>query len=95
MAVAHAQPCWHCRNYNGGCSWTARDPETGRLQFKPVDGWTAVFRVYGGRPDFGIKDLTSYDILACPEFVSDGTEHRRPALLPPDWEQDLEEDGDA
>ena len=58
------QPCWHCRNYAGGCSWTQKEP-------KPVDGWRAVPTRKSG--DSG-KIMHSFEIRYCPEFVSDGTE---------------------
>ena len=53
------QPCWHCKKYAGGCSWS-RD-------FTPVEGWTAekVLMTSG---------TETYEIKECPELVSDGTE---------------------
>lgn len=67
------QKCEHCRKFAGGCTWTEVDLETGRVKFIPVPGWTAVestHRVTEGRYD------TTFQIIDCPEFVSDGTEAR-------------------
>lgn len=62
--------CWHCANACGGCSWTGRD-EHGALQFKPVEGWTAVpteVSVSAG------KSQPSYRVIECPEFLPDRRE---------------------
>lgn len=60
------QPCWHCKNYIDGCSWS-------RKEHKPVEGWIAEKSVkYQGDS----SPLETYAILYCPEFVSDGTEGR-------------------
>ena len=60
------QPCWSCQNYAGGCSWSRKNP-------KPVKGWKAVPTTrYQGTN--GI--MHSYEILYCPEYISDGTESR-------------------
>ncbi len=53
------QPCWHCKKYAGGCSWS-RD-------FTPVEGWTAEKVLMGSGTE-------TYEIKECPELVSDGTE---------------------
>lgn len=60
------QPCWHCKNYIDGCSWS-------RKEHKPVEGWVAkkVRRLQGRNSPF-----ESYEISYCPEFISDGTEVR-------------------
>lgn len=57
------QPCWTCRKYCGGCSWTKRDP-------KPVEGWeaTPTTKIYRGHV------MHSYAIRGCPEYEWDGTE---------------------
>lgn len=51
------QLCWSCAKCTGGCSWSK--------EFKPIEGWTAahIYRRDGGR------DVETYDIFACPEFV--------------------------
>ena len=61
-----SQPCWTCQKYYGGCSWTARDPATGQLQFKPVEGWEAVETVKSGSIPYG-----SYDVISCPMWEAD------------------------
>lgn len=85
-----SQPCWTCQKYYGGCSWTARDPATGQLQFKPVEGWEAVHRVYGEYQRYGIKAVESYEIISCPEYVSDGSDSRR-SRFPRGWEKELDD----
>lgn len=61
------QPCWSCQNYAGGCSWSRKGQQT------PVKGWKAVPTIkYQGTN--GI--MHSYEILYCPEYISDGTEGR-------------------
>lgn len=47
------QPCWNCKKYAGGCSWSR--------SFKPIPGWDAkkVIREEGN---------VGYDIKYCPEF---------------------------
>lgn len=60
------QPCWSCKKYAGGCSWSRKNPE-------PVKGWKAVPTVKCQGNWFPIH---SYEILYCPEYISDGTEHR-------------------
>lgn len=53
------QLCWKCAKAIKGCSWS-RD-------FEPVEGWTAQFVE---RFD-GDRDISTYSITACPEFVGD------------------------
>lgn len=59
------QPCWSCQNYAGGCSWT-------RKEAQPVEGWKAEksirYRGYRENP------VESWQIIWCPEYISDGTE---------------------
>lgn len=85
------QPCWTCQKCFGGCSWTDRDPETGQLKFKPVEGWDAIPRIYGERKAYNVKAIESYEIISCPEYVPDGSEHRKPVLLPPGWEDEIKD----
>ena len=60
----HPQPCWTCRNYAGGCSWSQKYPE-------PVKGWDATPTTkYQGNAG----EVTSFAIHYCPEYVPDGTE---------------------
>ena len=60
----YLQPCWYCKNYINGCSWSR--------SFIPVEGWTAkpVKRVYGFA-NGETKVINTYKIIKCPEFVSD------------------------
>lgn len=58
------QPCWTCRNYAGGCSWSQKYPE-------PVKGWDATPTTkYQGNAG----EVTSFAIHYCPEYVPDETE---------------------
>ena len=65
-----ANVCWFCKNAFGGCSWTEIDPDTKKVRFEPVPGWTAEKTrllsqtVHGKR-----RVLESYYISACPQFV--------------------------
>lgn len=62
------QKCWSCTKYAGGCSWSR--------EFKPVPGWEAEPRTYGARPKYKVPEVNSYEIVACPEYVWDGTDPR-------------------
>ena len=76
------QPCWTCQKCYGGCSWSER--------FEPVEGWIATHRIYG-QTGWNIKRMESYEILYCPEYVNDGSEHRKPALMLPDRENKIKD----
>lgn len=54
------QPCWECKKYSGGCSWSR--------SFTPIKGWIAeqVERKESGKV-IGI----GYKIKYCPEFEPD------------------------
>ena len=60
--------CWKCAKACGGCSWSSK-------AHKPVEGWTAE------RRDLYVQNKTdfaeSYVVEACPEYVSDGKNHKR------------------
>lgn len=61
--------CFDCDNACGDCSWSAVDPDTGKLRFEPVPGWTATpvkLNMGKGR----IHD--TYHITACPQFRNSG-----------------------
>lgn len=60
----HVQPCWSCKNYAGGCSWSRKGAE-------PVKGWYAIptVRLQGSN-----HPLYTYMIISCPEYESDGSE---------------------
>lgn len=63
------QLCESCKNYAGGCPWTALD-EKGRVKFEPVPGWTAEKVPFvGGKQT---KEFT-YRIIDCPLYVDDGS----------------------
>ena len=51
------QLCWTCLNCVGGCSWS--------IEFKPVEGWTAV-------PDIMTRqvgdDIHTYKVYDCPNY---------------------------
>ena len=64
VLARNLQPCWTCRNYAGGCSWSQKYPE-------PVKGWDATPTTkYQGNAG----EVTSFAIHYCPEYVPDGTE---------------------
>lgn len=54
--------CWECENACGGCNWS-------RKKASPVQGWNAI------RNDL-VGGIESYVVISCPEFVSDGKEHK-------------------
>lgn len=56
------QLCWTCKNACGGCSWSRK--------FEPVPGWTAVAVAMRYR-DGKTRDVDTYSITACPEYVED------------------------
>lgn len=60
----HVQPCWTCKNYAGGCSWSRKDAE-------PVEGWYAIPTV---RMQGSNKPLYTYMIISCPKYEADGSE---------------------
>jgi len=55
-----------------------------------VEGWIATHRIYG-QTGWNIKRMESYEILYCPEYVNDGSEHRKPALMLPDRENKIKD----
>lgn len=59
------QPCWTCRKYCGGCSWT-------RKEAQPVEGWVATPTEKSSN-DVNVK-IPSFAIHYCPEYEWDGTE---------------------
>lgn len=61
------QPCWHCKKYAFGCSWSESKGET------PVKGWIAEPSV---RSRGTAEEYRSWKILFCPEKESDGTEEK-------------------
>ena len=68
-----ANICFDCDRACGGCSWTEVDPETGKLRWEPVSGWTAE-KTYVSMQSTSHgkhqKILTeTYHITACPQFA--------------------------
>lgn len=53
--------CWRCQNAICGCSWS-RD-------FIPVEGWKA--KPTKIRCEKGNRDMDSFLVIECPEFVAD------------------------
>ena len=62
--------CFDCKKACGQCSWSAADPLTGELLFKPVPGWTAE-EVEQNRKYRNKYPSTTYHITACPLFEPD------------------------
>lgn len=82
------QPCWSCKKYAGGCSWT-EVLDDGTVRFEPIPGWDAVPTVKSGscRGKSGAKYavIESYDIRYCPEYEDDGTDNTPLKLQ--DWDE--------
>ena len=66
------QKCWECKNAYGGCPWTEVDPDTKRVKFQPVPGWTAkpIRRSFGNGKK-GPVVMDTYRITECPLYVPD------------------------
>lgn len=65
--IVGANICFDCERACGGCSWTEVDPETGKLRWEPVPGWTAeptVLKI--GSNQTGLRYQETYHITACP-----------------------------
>ena len=58
--------CADCDNACGGCSWSARDPETNKIRYEPIPGWTAAVSILP--PSGDAKEVRTYHITACPQF---------------------------
>lgn len=74
------QPCWSCKKYAGGCSWTRK--------FEPIPGWDAVPTVKSGScRGNGVKyaAIETYEIRHCPEYEDDGTDNAPLKLQ--DWDE--------
>ena len=61
-----ANICIDCKNACGGCEWSEVDPQTKKVRFAPVPGWTAKSAVIGKSRDG--EDITSFHVMACPKF---------------------------
>lgn len=66
-----ANICFDCQRAYGGCSWSARDLETGELLFMPVPGWTAEPSLLYKSRNYHKKETWTYRITACPLFLRD------------------------
>ena len=78
--------CFDCKNACGKCPWSAFDPKTGTVAFKPVPGWTAeeVEQI----PNYRYKySSTTYHITACPLFERDEPRKASNAELTPEEEK--------
>lgn len=60
--------CLSCARCYGDCPGSERDPETKRIKFQPVPGWTA-------EPTWKRGCGASYRVVACPLYVSDGKDY--------------------
>lgn len=58
--------CFECQNACGGCEWSEVDPQTEKIRFAPVPGWTAkptaIRKISAG------DDIKSFHVTACPKF---------------------------
>ena len=67
-----ANICFDCQKACGDCSWSATDPNTGKPQFEPVEGWTATpVVIWTEHNKCGDRPIEGYHITAYPEFVRD------------------------
>lgn len=58
--------CADCDNACGRCSWSARDPETNKIRYEPVPGWTAEVSILP--PSGDSKETRTFHITSCPQF---------------------------
>lgn len=65
-----ANICFDCENYAGGCCWTEVDPETNKIRFEPVPGWTAekhsTLVPYTRDGKEFVRVIDTYHITDCP-----------------------------
>ena len=72
MNLSKTNICIDCQNACGGCSWSEVDPETEKVRFEPVPGWTAEKVLLKGISKKSKHQvLETYHITACPLFVPD------------------------
>ena len=64
--------CFDCKKACGDCSWSEVDPNTRKVRYEPVPGWTAekVF-LNVGYSGYQRRLIETYCITACPEFEKD------------------------
>ena len=74
-----ANICIDCERACGGCSWSEVNPETGKIRFEPVPGWTAepVYKQMGAAGNGYKSYADTYRITACPLFLPDKRQHKR------------------
>ena len=64
--------CFDCKKACGDCSWSEVDPDTGKVRFEPVPGWTAEKTYMLICPRGNEKKwIPTFRITACPEFDRD------------------------
>jgi hypothetical protein len=69
--------CIDCKKACGGCSWSAVDPDTNKLKFEPVPGWTAEkVRLNVGHDSRGVVMVETYHITECPLFEKEDGERK-------------------
>lgn len=70
--------CFDCARACGGCPWSEIDPETGKVRFEPVPGWTATpTTIKNWHSSDGSTVAETYHITACPLFTKDSRKSRR------------------
>ena len=63
-----ANICIDCKNACGNCEWSEVDPETEKVKFNPVPGWTAKPATYRVGVGNHARIEHGYRITACPKF---------------------------
>ena len=72
-----ANICFDCKKACGGCSWSAVDPDTNKLKFEPIPGWTARKTVLNvGSDRFGRNLVETYHITECPLFEKEDAKRK-------------------
>jgi hypothetical protein len=61
-----ANICFDCKNACGNCEWSEVGPETGKIRFQPVPGWTATGVEY--QPTLRQRAIKTYHITDCPKY---------------------------
>ena len=74
--------CWSCQRavlvYGKACSWA--------MDFKPVDGWTAIPHKLNISVNSRYKVVQSYHVIDCPLYMPDvGTEGHIHGKPDPTW----------
>jgi hypothetical protein len=67
-----ANICFDCKKACGGCSWSEVDPDTKKIRFQPVEGWTATpSKIIAGYEGGKVTHADTYCITECPLFERD------------------------